>query len=286
MKIVRFYLYILFILATFYPLSAQFGYDMFTAKDGWTNTKNDYTDYELVTIFTSFDSDSLVVLDLNNGTADTWTYFYRNIHNSYDTKIIYVVKIDDYLPMIIDETDTIPPQLKKLDDINWMDSDAFFAACSQNSIYKNYLMQHQDNSILVYLIYNLDNEEDLPTQFSNKYVWLLEINEDFYCVMNALTGEIHCEQFTTDIHNQSVANDIKLFPQPASDNINLILPQGLNVRSIELFDLYGSKVYENSSISPIVKLLTIPVAELASGTYFLKINTGSSFIGKKVFVIK
>ncbi len=286
MKIVRFYLYILFILATCYPLSAQFGYDMFTAKDGWTNTKDDYADYELVTIFTYFDSDSLVVLDLNNGTADTWTYFYRNIHNNFDTKIIDVVKIDDYLPMIIDETDTIPPQLKKLDDINWMDSDAFFAACSQKSIYKNYLMQHQNNSISVYLIYNLDNQEDLPAQFNNKHVWFLEINEDFYCVMDALTGEIHCEQFTTDIDNQITTNDFKLFPQPASDNVNLILPQGINVRSIELFDLYGGKVYQNSSISTNLKLLTIPAAELASGTYFLKINSGSSFVGKKVFIIK
>ena len=286
MKIVRFCLYILFILATIYPLSAQLGYDMFTAKDGWTNTKDDYTGYELVTIFTYFDSDSLVILDMNNGTADTWTYFYRNINNNFDTKIIDVIKIDDYLPFIIDETDTIPPQLKKLDDINWMDSDAFFAACSQNSIYKNYLKEHQNNSVIVYLIYNPDNNENLPAQFNNKHVWILNINEDFYCVMDAITGEIHCEQFTSDIHNQSIANNIKLFPQPASDNFNLILPQGLNVRSIELFDLYGSKVYENSSLSPNLKLLTIPVDELASGTYFLKINTGSSFIGKKVFVIK
>lgn len=62
-------------------------------------------------------------------------------------------------------------------------------------------------------------------------------------------------------------NQIKIYPQPASDIIKLESP--IKINSIQIFNLYGQLVYFNQSNNHID---SIELSELKSGFYFIQIN--------------
>jgi hypothetical protein len=70
------------------------------------------------------------------------------------------------------------------------------------------------------------------------------------------------------------SDDIRLFPNPAKDRISLVLPIGVEKTQIHMYNNYGvvMKSIESSQSTK----TNIPVEDLKSGVYFLKIE-GDSF---------
>lgn len=83
---------------------------------------------------------------------------------------------------------------------------------------------------------------------------------------------IRCVKNATLSNSQFDKSDIKVFPNPVQNQLNIDSPE--EVLSIEIFDLLGKKIFES-------KTKTIDVSELQNGIYLLKINTNQgSYIQK------
>jgi hypothetical protein len=289
MKALRPFLILFIICSSIVAVSAQDNANMFTAKDGWTNTKSDYPGYELVMILAEASMDSTTIINLENGTADAWNYLYRNINDKDDVIFVYVIKDgDNYFPLLLSDDESISPEVKKLDDVNWIDSKGFIEKLRANQNFLDYLSAHPvlDNIFITLLYMYEDEGGDLPPQFVNHHDWIIELNYNFQCIMNALTGELVCHKFDdTDVKDISLFDDISIFPQPANDKLNVLLPSGINTTSIEIYNFLGEKIYANN-ISSSSLMINISLANFAAGTYILKINTSNQALIRKFSIVK
>jgi hypothetical protein len=79
--------------------------------------------------------------------------------------------------------------------------------------------------------------------------------------------------------NQSAQSQISVYPNPAKDVLNIVTPQGSEVKTAEIFDLNGKMVLSGNIIDQ-----KISVQQLATGTYVLlvKDTSGKKFTQKFV----
>lgn len=83
-------------------------------------------------------------------------------------------------------------------------------------------------------------------------------------------------------NNYEISNDISIFPNPVKDNINILLKQQIPI-FVTLQNIEG-KILQNYSIIN-SKEISLPVNNLSSGIYFIKVQTeGSSPLIKKVII--
>lgn len=79
---------------------------------------------------------------------------------------------------------------------------------------------------------------------------------------------------TNSISNPD-ADDITIYPNPASGQFTIRYDQFAKLHSIEIFDLFGRKVYENELISPVTDIQNLP-----KGFYTIRL------IGNEISVLK
>lgn len=81
-------------------------------------------------------------------------------------------------------------------------------------------------------------------------------------------------------------NDFKLYPNPVSDQFNLVFKTNVNNLIIEITDLTGKIVYSENDRKNILANQTqiIDVSELNSGIYVCKISNGENSITQKIVV--
>ncbi len=72
--------------------------------------------------------------------------------------------------------------------------------------------------------------------------------------------------------------DIKIFPNPASDYLQI---EGNNIQNIQLYDVVGKIIFQNNEINSMysTKIMT---NKLSNGIYIFKINTNNKLITKKI----
>ncbi|HFC00574.1 MAG TPA: T9SS type A sorting domain-containing protein [Phaeodactylibacter sp.] len=86
---------------------------------------------------------------------------------------------------------------------------------------------------------------------------------------------------TEDILN---ANDISIFPNPANELINIGFSKPINEQiMVRVFSVQG-KLLGEKIVSNSLQLIQIPTHDLASGIYFLQVQTGSQSLAKKITV--
>lgn len=76
---------------------------------------------------------------------------------------------------------------------------------------------------------------------------------------------------------EPVENQLILCPNPVKDDLNIAITGNLNIESIVVYNLLGSKI---KTITNSFK--TIDLSELSNGIYFLKINTDRGVIDKTI----
>jgi hypothetical protein len=94
----------------------------------------------------------------------------------------------------------------------------------------------------------------------------------------------------TGLNNLKITNEISVYPNPASGEIQVISHQ-LSVNSVEIYNLLGERIYQslvNSHSSsgnlPMMNTpITINIAYFPSGVYILKVKTESE-VGVKKFI--
>ena len=72
--------------------------------------------------------------------------------------------------------------------------------------------------------------------------------------------------------------DVKLYPNPAQSELNLDIPESMNVRGIRIFSVNGAEVKQAHTLN---NFATIDISALNPGVYFLSIQTEDEVINKK-----
>jgi len=81
--------------------------------------------------------------------------------------------------------------------------------------------------------------------------------------------------FTLGISNTN--NDIKIYPNPANDYINIDAEEGIN--NVVIYNSIGSKVFEKNTLG--LKSFTIDIKDFASGMYYIQVDGKTEKIVKK-----
>ncbi|NOU45612.1 MAG: T9SS type A sorting domain-containing protein [Bacteroidales bacterium] len=74
-----------------------------------------------------------------------------------------------------------------------------------------------------------------------------------------------------------------VYPNPATDRITIVLTDNRVIGEIALFNLMGTKVFEKSSIN-VSGLVTIPVQDIPSGNYIIRITGNNESIVKPIIL--
>jgi hypothetical protein len=93
------------------------------------------------------------------------------------------------------------------------------------------------------------------------------------------------QNIITEVEDPSLASRIMVYPNPANDELHLVLPDAVRKGTpVLMVDSYGRAVHE-SSFEPGEKRKQIDTSDLAAGVYIIRIqlNDGSS-AWKKVIV--
>lgn len=83
--------------------------------------------------------------------------------------------------------------------------------------------------------------------------------------------------------DNSVNPDITIYPNPAADLVNVI-SDSEKIRQIEVFTKSGSKIKTLSYAEQ--QWVTVDLKNLVTGEYFLKIQIGEKYIGRKILLSK
>ena len=105
---------------------------------------------------------------------------------------------------------------------------------------------------------------------------------------NAWNAEIHDNTFTTSIPAQTDKNEIKIFPNPIIETLNLEFTLNENTNlDINIIDLTGKTVKElfNGKAFQGVNNFSFNKANLSNGTYFLVIKSNSKIIKNEKIII-
>lgn len=102
---------------------------------------------------------------------------------------------------------------------------------------------------------------------------------------------MHINEYDTSVSTNNPldeANKVHLYPNPANDvvTIELDLVENLNNAVVRIVDLNARNVMETRYSDLTSQTLTYSVADLAPGTYFLKIQSDKGYVTKKFTVAK
>ncbi len=77
----------------------------------------------------------------------------------------------------------------------------------------------------------------------------------------------------------NVLNRIRIYPNPASSTINLVLPKNMQTGQITAYDLLGKQIYSQEFES--ADNIAINIANWNTGSYFLKVVSGESMLTER-----
>jgi endonuclease I len=85
--------------------------------------------------------------------------------------------------------------------------------------------------------------------------------------------------FESNLENK-ITNDFEIYPNPSNGNFNIDLKNATDEVSIEIYSLFGDKIFETLSSENKV----IAVSNLKKGIYLIKINQNEDIITKKLII--
>ncbi|MBI3502201.1 MAG: T9SS type A sorting domain-containing protein [Bacteroidetes bacterium] len=94
----------------------------------------------------------------------------------------------------------------------------------------------------------------------------------------------------TNVSALSFNADVQIFPNPTS-GVFQVRSEKLEVRSIEIYNVYGERVYswnsglvDSGKTNPPIHQSTIDLSEAPSGIYFLQLKTSEGIANKKIII--
>ena len=133
---------------------------------------------------------------------------------------------------------------------------------------------------------------------SGFYNWLVPNTPSNKCLVRVAEGSTSFDQsdnmFTIMSGSTGIGNvadvsgkNLVVYPNPASVNLNIVVPGSQVVQTVKVYNMLGSLVkefrFEDGTQLPIAN---IPVAELPEGQYFVEVKTNVAVATEKITVMK
>ncbi|MBN8702677.1 MAG: T9SS type A sorting domain-containing protein [Bacteroidetes bacterium] len=78
-------------------------------------------------------------------------------------------------------------------------------------------------------------------------------------------------------------DQLQVFPNPATDMLTILVPNGIEITNLELVDLFGNELINIKTLETPVRINT---SAIANGYYFLRAQTATNSITKKIVIAK
>lgn len=140
------------------------------------------------------------------------------------------------------------------------------------------------NSSATYQWINCSTNQIVPSAINQSYT--PTVNGDYAAILTqcGISDTSDCIEINSvglnEIENR---NEIKIYPNPASANINIKLPASNSLSNVRIFSMLGELVfnqtYHNSDI------IQCNISQFASGTYWLEVHSGNTVWNKKIIVL-
>jgi photosystem II stability/assembly factor-like uncharacterized protein len=145
------------------------------------------------------------------------------------------------------------------------------------------------------ILRTVDGGNSWVADASNTTKWLYSISYTGTASSAVIVGDSGAVLKNTNIPSgindlqTAAVKEINCFPNPANDftMLNIVATSNGQV-SPQLFDVNGSFVKSFTAINliPGENAIRLDIADLASGIYFLHVNSGAAFIEKKIVVVR
>lgn len=206
-----------------------------------------------------------------NGKSEVWVYSFFNIENEEEIVKIPLVKTflgyNDLRDLYSFDLNFVEFPLVELSN-EIIDSDEFANNLNSNSNYNNLKNDYSSSDFeFVGVAADYDDNDEIRTywviSFTNE-----ENEPSFICYTDAFTGETFCEEAVASVKlDYTLNNEIKVYPQPANDEVLLNVSKQYN--NYKLIDLVGNEVKINSQMLLNGNILNLDISNLNSGIYFL-----------------
>jgi len=123
-----------------------------------------------------------------------------------------------------------------------------------------------------------DNDWQVEEDFPEGQVGLCSFNDEVYFDHFMITPIV--DEPTSGIVNEMPDLDIQVYPNPANDQINIIIPDGIKVKSVILYDMAG-KAFHYPVMS---NRLTIRTDNLLPGLYILQLPCQHWIMNRKLVI--
>lgn len=107
-------------------------------------------------------------------------------------------------------------------------------------------------------------------------------NQTLYPHYSATAG---CSQ-VTGIEKYSTNNNISIYPNPATNSLQVSLSGNSTIKEIALYDVLGNEVPIPNPFQRKGNSTSIDVSALANGVYFINLKTSEGVLSKKLVVNK
>ena len=139
--------------------------------------------------------------------------------------------------------------------------------------------------------WSIDNIEVMNALFYNTEVCVTSIEGDSECAFAIDGGTlVEADIFTSTYQNEITGFESRVFPNPASNNLNVMLRKMASANqaaSFEMYTLEGKMVKSmNQQLYGQDANVQFPVIDLPAGLYILKVQTGTETAVHKVQISK
>lgn len=124
----------------------------------------------------------------------------------------------------------------------------------------------------------------VPHQFTQTGTYAVSLTVSNDCGGATIKKQIYVQPTTGIEGVEGLEEELKVYPNPAKNKINILLPEHININKIILYNILGQKVYESSG--SVNHQFTIELKELSAGTYSIWIDTDKGIVTRKLNVLR
>jgi len=228
--------------------------------------------------------------DWTNGKANVWLYVIRSGDSAELNIGVVLIKFVTFIPFEYTDLQTIyyyipiDPYIT-FHDNNWIDSDKMLDTLKKsNPDFIKYINDNQDTCQVFIGLFINSKSDMLP---ANQPFWgtsIIKGNSERMCAVHAYNYTTYCYDSPDAVDDNEIAGQVKVFPNPADENININISGNIINGTIRilLVDLLGNTVAEKKISDVANSTVTIPTAGLSQGVYFLKVENNYTY---KVFPV-
>ncbi len=255
---------------TLYSIDTQVACDSYTWIDGNTYTSNNNT--ATYTLTNSVGCDSVVTLDLTithsttgidtQTACDSFTWIDGNTYTSNNNTATYTLTNSVGCDSVVTLDLTI-------------------TTVNTDVIQNNDTLIAQAQGVAYQWLDCNDNYSQIQT--ANTMLFVPESSGDYAVKINdnGCIDTSNCYNVVVSNINNIDDNIIEIYPNPAKQFVNIVIPNSLSVNKITIYNITGVEVFTNKNNN---KNYLINVSELKTGTYFIEIISTEKTITKKLII--